>query len=63
MIVESDGSYGVPKGLFCSFPVTIQDGVHRIVKDLEISDFYKPLLDNTITELIEERHAIDHFIR
>lgn len=38
MGVESDGSYGVTKGLFADFPVTISStGVYSIISDLEIS--------------------------
>jgi malate/lactate dehydrogenase len=33
MAVESDGSYGIPKGLICSFPLTIENGKYTIVKD------------------------------
>jgi malate/lactate dehydrogenase len=31
MAIESDGSYGVPKGLIFSFPVTVKNGKYSIV--------------------------------
>jgi len=37
MAVCSDGSYGVPQGLFFSLPVRCSGGEYRIVNDLSIS--------------------------
>jgi malate dehydrogenase len=51
MGVESDGSYGIPKGLNSSFPVIVKDGQYTIVKDAPITPFYKPMLEKTINEL------------
>jgi malate/lactate dehydrogenase len=33
MAILSDGSYGVPKGLICSFPVIVENGNYQIVKN------------------------------
>jgi len=44
MAVHSDGSYGIPKGLVYSFPVTCENGKYSIVKGLEITDYYKSKL-------------------
>lgn len=63
MAIESDGSYGVPKGLIFSFPVTVKNGEYTIVKDLPISPFYQTLIDKTIKELSDERNAIDHLLK
>ena len=41
MGVVSDGSYGVPAGLWSSFPVTIKNGNYQIVQGYELSDFCK----------------------
>lgn len=58
MGIYSDGSYGIPKGLNSSFPVTIKSGKVSIVPNLPMTDFYKPLLDATVEELIAEKKAI-----
>lgn len=63
MGVESDGSYGIPKGLNSSFPVTVKDGKYTIVKDVPIPDFYKPMLDKTIKELESEKKAIEGLLK
>lgn len=34
MAVASDGSYGVPKGIIYSFPVTCSNGTYQIVRNL-----------------------------
>lgn len=57
--VCSDGSYGVPEGLICSFP-TRSDGKggYSIVQDLPMSDWAKTKLDATIKELLSERETV-----
>lgn len=55
MGVISDGSYGVPKDIIFSFPVTIQDKQWKIMQGLPIDDFARGMLDNTGKELLEER--------
>ncbi|CAD8117338.1 unnamed protein product [Paramecium sonneborni] len=63
MAIPSDGSYGVPKGLIFSFPVTVKNGKYSIVQGLPISPFYQGLLDKTIKELVDERSAVDHLLK
>ncbi|MBW3663096.1 MAG: malate dehydrogenase [Actinobacteria bacterium] len=59
MAVPSDGSYGVPEGIISSFPVrTDGAGNHRIVADLELSDYARGMIDTSAQELIEEREVI-----
>lgn len=58
MAVPSDGSYGVPEGLVCSFPVTCADGGYRIVPDLEIDAFSRARIDASVAELEQERAAV-----
>ena len=58
MAVASDGSYGVPEGLICSFPVTTRDGDWEIVSGLDIDDFSRARIDASVKELIEERDAV-----
>jgi malate dehydrogenase len=58
MSVPSDGSYDVPEGLICSFPVTVEDGKWQIVQGLEIDDFSRARIDASVKELTEERDAV-----
>lgn len=54
----SDGSYGVPEGLVCSFPVRSAGGTWEIVPDLEIDEFSRGRIDASVAELIDERDAV-----
>ncbi|EOD58986.1 malate dehydrogenase [Amycolatopsis vancoresmycina] len=56
--VASDGSYGVPEGLISSFPVTAENGQHKIVQGLEIDDFSRARIDASVNELVEERDTV-----
>lgn len=58
MAVVSDGSYGVPEGLMCSYPVTTSGGNWEIVQGLEINDFSRKMIDNTVAELAAERETV-----
>ncbi len=58
MAVPSDGSYGVEEGLIFSYPVTCKDGEYEIVQGLEIDEFSRERLNETMNELIEERDAV-----
>ncbi|XP_044731562.1 malate dehydrogenase, cytoplasmic [Chrysoperla carnea] len=55
MGVISDGSYGAPKDVVFSFPVTISNRQWKIVPNLQIDDFSKAKLEITGKELLEER--------
>lgn len=56
--VCSDGSYGVPKGLMCSFPIEAAGkGKWKIVQGLKLDEFGKAKLAATVAELDEERAA------
>ncbi|HEV8228350.1 MAG TPA: malate dehydrogenase [Candidatus Limnocylindria bacterium] len=57
--VVSDGSYGVPKGLVCSFPLHSKgDGGYAIVRGVTLNDFAKQKLAATIAELEKERDLV-----
>jgi malate dehydrogenase len=58
MAVPSDGSYGVPEGLICSFACTVSDGAYQIVQGLEVNDFSRGKIDASVAELIGERDAV-----
>ena len=58
MAVLSDGSYGAPSDVFCSFPVTTGAGDYRIVRDLEVNEFSRARIDKSTAELVDEREAV-----
>ncbi|WP_417071359.1 malate dehydrogenase [Niveibacterium terrae] len=58
MGVESDGSYGIPKGIIYGFPVTTENGHYHIVQGLEIDTFSQEKMANTLKELEEEKAGV-----
>jgi malate dehydrogenase len=58
MAVYSDGSYGITEGLIYSFPCTCAGGDWAIVQGLDINDFSRGKMNETETELTEERDAV-----
>lgn len=58
MSVPSDGSYGVPDGLMCSFPTTCRDGRWEIVEGLDLDEFSRAKIDASVAELSSERDAV-----
>jgi malate dehydrogenase len=58
MAIRSDGSYGVEEGLISSFPVRLSGGGYELVQGLEIEDFARAKIDNTVNELKEERDTV-----
>lgn len=62
MGICSDGSYGIPKGLVYSFPVTCANGQYKIVQGLPVNAFSQARMDATRKELEEERDAIKHLL-
>jgi malate dehydrogenase len=58
MGVESDGSYGIPKGIIYGFPVTTENGHYHIVQGLEIDAFSQERMANTLKELEEEKAGV-----
>ena len=56
--LPSDGSYGVPEGLISSFPARSVNGQWQIVQGLEIDAFSRGRIDASVTELLEERDAV-----
>jgi malate dehydrogenase len=62
--VASDGSYGVPEGLVCSFPVKSNGrGGWEIVQNLELDKFLKEKLAATVKELEMERTVIADLLK
>ena len=58
MGVLSDGSYGIAKGLFFSFPIRCAAGDWEIVQGLSVNDYSRGKLDITEGELKEERDLV-----
>lgn len=56
--LPSDGSYGVPEGVVCSFPCRLVDGHWEIVQGLQISDAQRERIDATVAELVEELDTV-----
>jgi malate dehydrogenase len=57
----SDGSYGVPEGLVCSFPAKSVGGKWEIVQGLSIDEYAREKIDASVAELVEERDAVTEF--
>ena len=61
--ITSDGSYGVPEGLICGYPlITLEDGSVEIKRDIALSDFAKSKFKVSIDELLSEREAVQHLL-
>ena len=58
MSVPSNGAYGVDEGLVSGFPCTCSGGEWKLVEGLEIDDFSRQRIDNSVNELNEEREAV-----
>lgn len=58
MAVVSDGSYGVPEGLVCSFPVSTVDGRWNIVQDLTVNALSRTKIQASVAELRTEADAV-----
>ena len=56
--LHSDGSYGIEKGLICSFPVRSNGQKLEIVQGLAIDDFSRAKIDASVTELKEEKSLV-----
>lgn len=63
MGIPSDGSYGIPKDLIFSYPVTCKGGKYEIVQGLKISPVSQKMIDITTKELLEERDAVAHLLK
>ncbi len=60
--VCSDGSYGVPAGLICSFPTRCDGAKVEIVQNVPLSDFAKAKLALSIKELQAEKEMTAHLL-
>jgi len=62
MGIPSDGSYGIPDSIMYGVPVTCANGKYERVKGLEIDEFSRGKMDNTLKELLEERDGVKHLL-
>lgn len=63
MGVVSNGEYGVPKGLFFSYPVTCNNETYSIVQDLpKFDDFAAKAIKKTTDELVSERDVVKNLL-
>ena len=56
--VVSQGEYGVPEGLVCSFPVTSDGSGYRVVEGLPLDERSRRLIDASVAELALERETV-----
>ena len=64
MGVMSDGSYGIPKGINFSFPVTCMKGVWSIVQGLTLNDpLSTKMVKTTLEELQSEKNTAIGFLK
>jgi malate dehydrogenase len=60
--VASDGSYGVEKGLICSFPIRSNGTTSTIVQGVELGEFGKAKFQQTVNELLEEKAMVSELL-
>ena len=61
--IISDGSYGIPEGIFSGFPLLSDgNGNVEIVRDYSLSEFAKSKISITATELLEEKDLVKDLI-
>ncbi len=63
MSVPSDGSYGIPEGVLYGFPVTCRHGHYHIVQGLTISELGRQHMQESYTELQQEREHVKHLLK
>ena len=56
--VESDGSYGIEKGLITSYPIRSNGKSWEVVQGVPLNEFSQAKIDATINELKEERSMV-----
>jgi malate dehydrogenase len=60
--VCSDGSYGIDKGLICSFPIRTRGGKWEIVQGVQLNEFGRAKTDASVAELKEEKALVGELI-
>jgi malate dehydrogenase len=58
-MTEKNNEYKIPEGLVFSFPVTVKDGIYKIVPGIAMPDpFSRERIKVTTNELLEERESV-----
>lgn len=60
--IPSDGSYGVEKGLICSFPTRSDGSVASIVQGVDLGEFGKAKFQLSVNELLEEKAMVSELL-
>ena len=60
--VCSDGSYGIEKGLICSFPMRSNGQQWEIVQGVPLNDFSRAKIEASVNELKEERGLVSDLL-
>jgi malate dehydrogenase len=60
--IYSDGSYGLEKGLICSFPVRSDGHKVEVVRDLPMNEFSRLKIEATVNELKEEKSMVSELL-
>jgi len=64
MAVHSEGEYGMDKGLWYSYPMTIAPGgQYTIIKNLPVDKFSAEKMELTRKELVSERDAVSSLLK
>jgi len=63
MAINSEGNYGMDKGLWYSYPVICANGDYQVVKNVPIDAFSKEKLEATRQELASEKSAIASLLK
>ena len=62
MGIISDGSYGVAKGIYYSFPCVCEFGSYQVVQGLDINEYGQGMMKRTEEELLGEKDAVNHLL-
>jgi malate dehydrogenase len=60
---SNGNTYGIPQGLYYSFPVLVQNRKWQVVNGLEIDAEQRARMDKTAQELVDERKAIESLLK
>lgn len=56
--IQSNGQYGVEKGLFFSYPVVFHERQWKVIEGLPLDEYSAKMLETTLNELKSERDAV-----
>jgi len=58
----SDGSYGIEKGIICSFPTRSNGSKVEVIQNVSVDTFAKAKIDATVAELLEEKAMVKELL-